>query len=83
MINLFLGTSKLQGIEQIREALDIEGDYFCAYARVAIGVDIEYATESCEAVIDFVEALLRGPPSYSQHPDDRRQWLIELKLLTL
>lgn len=59
MIIQYLGTSKLQGIEQIRDAWETEGDAAFAHARMALGIYIEYATESCEAVVDLAESLLR------------------------
>ena len=74
-------TSRLEGIEQIREAWEIGESQNIARKNVRTEVYVEYAIEAFEAVVDMTEQLLRGPPSENQHPDERRQRLMELELL--
>ena len=78
MCSSHLGTSKLQGIEQIRDTWDAEGDMAIHRSRMVLGILIEYATEDCEAIVDIVNSLVSGLPSYNPDADDHRQRLVEL-----
>jgi hypothetical protein len=76
-------TSQAQGIEQIREAWDTTGNLRFARLRVGIQVRIEFAIEIFEEFITLAESILRGPPPYNQNPDERRQRVTEICILSV
>lgn len=72
-------TSKLQRMEQVRATWD--ETEFGSFQQNTLMVCIETMIEALDAVNDMAEQLLRGPPAYTQSPDDPRQRLIELQVL--
>ena len=75
-------TSKLQSLEQIKNAWEQEDDNEFAIVRLEIALQMEYGMQVSEEIALIAEQLLTNPPSYNDNPSERQHRLLEVLVLT-